>query len=146
MAEPLHHLLDAKTPWKWDKTAAAFAVVKNLFISDAVLVQYDSSLHLSLACDASPYGMGTILSHILPNRSEALIAYYSRMLSALERNYCQLEWEALAVVSSVKHFHDYLYGHSFQLITDHKPLLGLLANDRQTPAMISPACPADQNF
>lgn len=112
--------------------------VKNLLTSDAVLVQYSDSISLTLAYNASPYSIGAVLSHKLPNGVEASIAYFSRTLSSAERNYSQIDKEALAAVAAVKHFHDYVYGHFFQLITDHKPLLGLLAGDRQTSQIISP--------
>lgn len=39
---------------------------------------------------------------------------------------------------AVKKFHDYLYGCFFQLFIDHKPLLGLLSGDRQTPQIMPP--------
>ncbi|XP_013931764.1 PREDICTED: cation channel sperm-associated protein subunit delta-like [Thamnophis sirtalis] len=58
-------------------------------------------------------------------------------LSAAERNYGQVDKEALAIVVGVKRFHHYLYGRQFQIVTDHKPLLGLLASDKQTPQMMS---------
>ncbi|XP_058031613.1 uncharacterized protein K02A2.6-like [Ahaetulla prasina] len=139
VAEPLHRLLDAKAPWRWDRNAeAAFRAVKSLLTSSAVLVQYDPLQPLSLSCDASPYGIGAVLSHVLPNGSEAPIAYYSRTLSAPERNYSQLDKEALAAVAGIKRFHEYVYGRFFLLVTDHKPLLGLLAGDRQTPPILSP--------
>lgn len=59
-------------------------------------------------------------------------------MSSTECKYSQIDRETLAVVASVKQFHDYVYSHSFELITDHKPLLGLLAGDRQTPQILSP--------
>ena len=33
--------------------------------------------------------------------------------------------------------HDYLFGHPFELVTDHKPLLGLLKEDRATSPQAS---------
>lgn len=139
VAEPLHRLLDSTSPWSWGKKEAnTFKVVKSLLTSDSVLVQYSERLPLVLACDASPYGVGVILSHKLPNGSEPPIAFFSRTLSSAERNYSQLDKEALAIVASMKRFHEYIYGRHFDLITDHKPFLGLPAGDRQTPQVLSP--------
>ena len=36
-----------------------------------------------------------------------------------------MEKEGLVCIFGVKKFHDYVFGHPFELITDHKPLLGL---------------------
>lgn len=71
---------------------------------------------------ASPNGVGAILSHIMENNDEKVIAYASRTLMKSERNYSQLEKEALALVFGVKIFHQYIYGRKFILETDHKPL------------------------
>ncbi|XP_032997840.1 uncharacterized protein LOC117042402 [Lacerta agilis] len=138
IAEPLHRLLDDRGTWKWgQREAAAFAAVKDLLSSDSVLTHFREDLPLSLACDASPYGIGAVLSHRLPDGREAPIAYFSRTLSLAERNYAQIDREALALVAGVKKFHDYVYGRPFELVTDHKPLLGLFAPDRQTPQILS---------
>ena len=92
-----------------------------------VLVHYDPNKELILHCDASPYGIGAVLSHIMDDNSEKPVAYMSHTLTPSQRNYSQIEREALAIIEAIKKFHQYLYGREFHLVTDHKPLLGLLA-------------------
>lgn len=101
-------------------------------------MQYTDSLPLVLVADASPFGIGAVLGDALPDGTEAPIACYSRTLSSTERNYGQIDKEVLAAVAAIKRFHDYLYGHPFTLVTDHKPFLGLLAGNIQTPQVLSP--------
>ena len=54
------------------------------------------------------------------------IGYASSSLSMAKINYSQLEHKGAACVFGVKQFHQYLFGHSFDLIMDHKPLLAIL--------------------
>ena len=139
VAEPLHRLLDKKAPWIWGpRQAKAFRGVKDLLVSNSVLAHFDEKLPVVLACDASPYGVGAVLGHQLPDGREVPVAYFSQTLTSAERNYSQIDKEGLAIVKGVKKFHDFLYGRPFTIITDHKPLLGLFAPDRQTPQMLSP--------
>ena len=53
---------------------------------------------------------------------ERVIAYYSKCLSKAERKYCATRKELLAVVSSIKHFHHYLYGRHFTVRSDQGSL------------------------
>ena len=52
-----------------------------------------------------------------------LYAIISRSLAKAEAHYSQIEREALAIVFAVKRLHIYLFGRSFVLCSDHKPLL-----------------------
>ena len=135
---PLYQLLRRTTKWRWSTAQErAFQKSKELLLSSRLLIHFDSNLPLVLACDASQYGIGAVLAHRLPDGSERPIGFASRTLNTAERNYSQLEKEGLACVFGVKRFYSYLFGHSFQLITDHKPLLGLLSECKATSPQAS---------
>ena len=135
---PLYVLLQKDYPWRWTgEEEKAFTASKELLTSESLLVHFDPKLELVLACDASAYGIGTVLAHRLPDGSEKPIGYVSRSLSKAERNYSQLEKEGLACIFGVKKFHSYLFGHPFELVTDHKPLLTLLNEHKATSPQVS---------
>ena len=66
--------------------------------------------------------MGAVLSHTMDEGQERPIAYVSRTLSPAEKNYSQLEKEALAIIFAVGKFHNYIYGRHFVIESDHRPL------------------------
>ncbi|KXJ77544.1 hypothetical protein RP20_CCG007238 [Aedes albopictus] len=85
---------------------------------------FDNNLRTRLVADASPVALGAVLLQFEGPTDEQPrpIAYASKSLTATERRYCQTEKEALALVWSVERFAIYLYGRTFELETDHKPL------------------------
>ena len=108
-----------------------------MLLSSRLLVHFDPKLKLTLAVDASAYGLGAMLAHKYPNGSERSIDYVCRSLNSAEKNYSQIEKEGLACVFSVNKFRSYLLGHSFELVTDHKPLLSLFHQHKATSAQAS---------
>ena len=93
---PLYELLQHKVHWTWNaQREKAFASAKALLTSDSVLIHFDPDKPLILACDASAYGIGAVLSHCLPDGSERPIVFTSRTLSTAEQKYSQIEKETL---------------------------------------------------
>lgn len=134
--KPLHELLNKSTKWNWtEKCEKAFKDVKLALIKSEALAHFDPKLPIQLACDASPYGVGAVVSHIMPSGEERPIAFASRTLSKAESNYAQIEREALSIVFGVKKFHQYLFGRKFTLLTDHRPLTSIFGPHTGIPSM-----------
>ena len=63
-----------------------------------MLVPYDEKRKLILACDASPYGVGAVISHVMDDGEERPIAFASRTLTKSERKYWKIVKEVLGIV------------------------------------------------
>ena len=136
---PLHELLRHDVSWTWQKKQEeAFQKSKNLLHSADVLVHFSTDQELVLSCDASPYGVGAVLSHKMEDGSERPLGFMSRTLSPTEKRYSQLDKEGLAVIFGIKKFHKYLYVRVFTIYTDHKPLISLFNVKKPIPQMGSP--------
>ena len=135
LLHPLHSLLRAGQRWQWSQECGkAFKEAKKLLVSASVLAHFNSNLPVSLAGDISLYGIGAVISHVQHDGTEQLIAFASHSLSTSERNYAQVDKEALALVFGIKKFHTYLYGRKFILLMDHKPLTTILGPKQAIPA------------
>lgn len=99
----------------------AFDSLKESLTNISTLGYYDIKDRTVVIADASPVGLGAVLIQI-NNKGPRIIAYGHKTLTNCERRYCQTEKEALALVWAVEHFHVFLYGKEFELVTDHKPL------------------------
>ncbi|XP_065208322.1 uncharacterized protein K02A2.6-like [Planococcus citri] len=131
---PMYQLMQKDVQFVWNNQCqAAFVRLKQEMTEDRILVPYDPKLPLVLAADASSYGLGACLSHILPGNEEKPIAFCSRTLSKAERGYSQLHKEATAIYWAVKKFFVYLFGRKFILHTDHKPLTAIFHPNKNLP-------------
>ncbi|GFN87707.1 hypothetical protein PoB_001421300 [Plakobranchus ocellatus] len=136
IAKPLYNLLQDNKHFSWStECQKALETIKSMVASDKVLMRYDPDLPLRLATDASPYGLGAVLSHVTREGDERPIAYASRTLNKAENNYSQIDKEGLSIVWAVKKFFNYLCGRHFTLITDHQPLKFIFSPSRGIPAM-----------
>lgn len=126
IAGPLYDLLKKSVQFCWkSEQERAFDKIKKSILSNNVLTHYKTELQLIVACDASPRGIGEVLSHRFPDGGEKPITFASSTLNESETKYAQIDKEALALVFAVRYFHQYVYGRHFILITDHKPLVSI---------------------
>ena len=120
---PLRQLTKANAQFHWtEQHEAAFNKLKTALSNSPVLAHFSLTSPTRLVTDASPWAVGAILLQQQPDMSYRPIAYGSRSLSQTEMKYAQIEREALAIVFGCEHFHTYLYGRTFELETDHRPL------------------------
>ena len=135
LTKPLRDLTKKQSEWVWSsKCDKAFNVLKNYLSDDKTLHYFDPKLHTSVFVDASPFGLGGILCQKNNSGHLVTIAYASRSLTDVESRYSQTEREALAVVWACEHFHLYLFGENFDVITDHKPLETIFNNPTSRPS------------
>ena len=136
---PLYSLLQKTSPWSWSSVhEECFKQAKRTLSSPKLLVHYDPEKKLSLACDASPYGIGAVLTHQMKDGSEQPISLCLAHCLLRRRNTPKLTRKpGLSIIFGVTKFHQYLYGRSFTLFTDHKPLTHLFHPSKAVPQMAS---------
>jgi hypothetical protein len=132
----LYQLTRTGAKWSWSSQCAkAVNKIKSMLASELVLAHYDPTLPLKVASDASPYGVGAVLAVVDSHGNERPVAYASRTLTPAERNYSQLEREAVGIMFAIKRFHKYIYGRHFILVTDNKPLTSIFSPSKEVPTL-----------
>lgn len=122
LTEPLRLLMKQRQKFVWAREQQeAFDQLRQHMLNPATLGYFDTNDRTQLIADASPVGLGAVLIQINAH-GPRIISYASKSLSDVEKRYAQTEKEALALVWATERFHFYLYGRTFELITDHKPL------------------------
>ena len=116
-----------RVPFKWGpEQQSSFEAVIDKLTNPPVLAYADYSLPFKVHTDASLNGLGAVL-YQTQEGVDRVIAYASRSLKPSEKNYPAHKLEFLALKWSVtEKFHDYLYGSSFEVITDNNPLTYIL--------------------
>ena len=91
------------------------------FITNA----FDPTLSIVVASDASDSGIGSVTLYKYNDGTRKPVAHASRSFKAAEKNYCQIEKEALAIIFAMKKFRKFQHGREFFLQTDHRLLLSI---------------------
>lgn len=91
---------------------------------------YDPNRELTIQTDASQNGLGSCLL-----QDSNPIAYSSRSLSENEIKYSQIEKEFLAITYACKKFHQYIFGRTVIVKSDHKPIMYIM--DKEIPKISS---------
>lgn len=131
---PLDHLMKKDVDFEWTRSCQeAFDKFKEVLQSDLLLMHYNPDLPITIATDASQYGIGAVAYHTLPDGSLKAFYHASRRLTTAESKYSQIEKEALGIVFAVKKFHVYVWGRKFCIQTDHRPLLAIFSPERGIP-------------
>ena len=116
---PLRELTKINAHFQWKaEHQKAFEKLKNALTSVPVMAYFDTTKDTIITVDASPVGISAILAPKDSASDDCRIV----AISSVEKRYSQTEKEALSIVWAVEHFHLFIYGKPFQLITDHKPL------------------------
>lgn len=140
VTEPLRILTQKNATWDWrDEQTQAFEEVRKRIIQDFQQHGfYHPSLQTRLYVDASPVGVGAVLTQIQKNGREQTVAYAAKSLTEVERRYPQNQREALAVVWGVERFSHFLLGKKFTIHTDNKAVQFLFGGkDRDSKRAIT---------
>ena len=120
---PLRRLTHKDVKWQWGPDEEeSFISLKRSLSNCNSLSYYNINLPTELLVDASPIGLGAILTQRDDSSDLRIVAYASRSLTDTESRYSQTEREMLAVVWACEHFHLYIYGAEFTVLSDHTPL------------------------
>ena len=118
ITEPIGALLKQDVEFEWNSAQeAAFTKIKKILTSDPILKYFDVNKEVTISCDASQSGLGSVL--LQDNKP---VAYASRSMTDAETRYAQIEKELLAILFGMERFHQYTYGKEVIVESDHKPI------------------------
>ena len=133
---PLRAMTRKGTTFAWsEESRAAFKKVKEALLAETTLAYFDPNRPTRLYVDGSKTdGVGSILAQLDEKSGKYRpIRYDSRALNDPETRYSQIDAESLAIYTGIMKCHIYLYGlQSFEVVTDHQPLLALYNKFKQT--------------
>jgi len=125
-ARPLFDLTKGDVKWRWtSEEQSAFDALKSAVTSTPVLASPDNSRPFRIEADSSDFATGAVLSQQSPETGKwHPVAFLSKSLSPVERNYKIHDKEMLAIIRAMEEWRQFLEGaeHQFEVWTDHKNL------------------------
>jgi hypothetical protein len=119
LARPLFNLTRNDSKWCWGESKkSAFAAIRSHVVSAPILMFPDDTRPFQLEADSSDFATGAVLSQQSPVDDKwHPIAYYSKSLSAVERNYKIHDKEMLAIIQALEDWRHFLEGarHKFEI-------------------------------
>lgn len=133
----LYRLLKKEVRFVWSSECnRAFEHCKQSLLNSKLLEFFDPSKPVIVVTDACSYGLGGVIAHQI-NGEERPVCFTSFSLNNAQKSYPILHLEALAVVSTIKKFHKYLFGKKFTVFTDHKPLIGIFGREGRNSLFVT---------
>ena len=134
IVSPLTELTKSSVAFVWsDRCQAAFDNLKEQLRAPPVLASYNPELPLVLVTDASDTCVGGVLHQGQPSGELKPLGYFSKKMSPCETRYSVTDKEALGIVLSCRHFHQFLWGRRFTIWTDHQPLVTIFKRHTKSP-------------
>src|SRR6202034_1246488 len=125
-ARPLFDLTKKDVSWRWtEEEQSAFSSLKGAVTSAPILSSPDNSRPFRIEADSSDFATGAVLSQESSEDDKwHPVAFLSKSLSPVERNYDIHDKEMLAIIRAMEEWRHFLEGaeHQFKVWTDHKNL------------------------
>lgn len=136
IAAPLTNLTRAREEFRWtERCQTAFETLKDCLANAPILARVQKDYPLIVTTDASNTHVGGVLSQIQSDGVNKPLGYFSKKLNHTESRYSATDKEALAVVLTCRHYHHYLWGTRFTIVTDHQPLTSIFKKKTKSARM-----------
>jgi len=126
IAQPLFDLTCSNQAWNWGtKEQKVFERLKMAVTTAPILASPQDSEPFCIETDSSDFASGAVLSQQLPGEEKwHPVAFYSKSLFPVERNYKIYDKEMLAITRTLEEWRHFLKGtrHLVEIWTDHKNL------------------------
>ena len=110
-----------------ESALSAFQAVKTALAKATLLTHPDPSAPYCLMVDASNVTVGGVLQQCI-NHTWQPISFFFKRLQPAETKYSTFSCKLLSIYLSISHFHHFLEGREFYVLTDHKPLIHALSS------------------